>query len=150
VFLTKNSITSSLVNSKRAELASRFEVGRVDEIPGGRARGTVLLGTGGWLARLAAAVSFIFLWRGKVVDAPRGRLKNLISPFSIPAVAAAVYKAPSWHDSEECIVLDYSATSFVAQKVRDEIREVSPGLFLGLVFLGKRHVLDFTLDFTHE
>jgi hypothetical protein len=45
-------------------------------------------------------------------------------------------------------VLDYSKTSLVARQVRDEIREIAPGVFLGLVFLGHRHVLDFTLDFT--
>jgi hypothetical protein len=47
-------------------------------------------------------------------------------------------------------VLDYSKTSIVAHLVRDEIREIAPGVYLGLVFLGRRHVLDFTLDFNHQ
>ncbi|OLE23951.1 MAG: hypothetical protein AUG49_14630 [Catenulispora sp. 13_1_20CM_3_70_7] len=75
-------------------------------------------------------------------------MKNLLTPFAVPAIAAAVYEAPSWHDGAPCIVLDYSRTSFVARLVHDEIREVAPGLFLGLVFLGRRHVLDFALDFS--
>ena len=108
----------------------------------------MLLGTGGLLPRLAAVVSHALLWRGKVVNAKQGRLKNLISAFSIPAIAAAVYQQDSWYDGKPCIVLDYSKTSLVARMVRDEIREIAPGVYLGLVFWGRRHVLDFALDFT--
>ena len=60
---------------------------------------------------------------------------------------AKVYKEASWFDGEETIVLDYSKTSFVARQVRDEIREVAPGLYLGLVFWKKDKVLHFSLDF---
>jgi hypothetical protein len=108
----------------------------------------VLLGTGGLLARPAAAISYALLWRGKVVNARKGRLKNLISAFSVPAIAAAVYTQDSWYDGKPCIVLDYSKTSLVARTIRDEIREIAPGVYLGLVFWGRRHVLDFALDFT--
>jgi len=45
-------------------------------------------------------------------------------------------------------VLDYSKTSLVARQIRDEIREVAPGVFLGVVFWGHHHVVDFALDFT--
>ena len=53
---------------------------------------------------------------------------------------AKVYKEASWFDGKETIVLDYSKTSFVARKVRDEIREVAPGLYLGLVFWEREKV----------
>jgi hypothetical protein len=36
----------------------------------------------------------------------------------------------------------------VARCVRDEIREISPGVYLGLVFLWRYHILDFALDFS--
>lgn len=140
----------ALVGQQRQELARRFGSGAVPAIPHGRARGTVLLGTGGAVARLAAALAHAVAWRGKVVDAPAGRLKNLLSPLGIPAISAQVFEGSSWYDDRPCIVLDYSATSVVARKVRDEIREVEPGLFLGLVFLGRRHVLDFALDFSES
>lgn len=139
---------AGLVARRRAELGALFRDGKV-AIPDGRGRGTVLLGTGGILARAAAAVSYGLWWRGKIVDAGAGRLKNLLTPLGLPAIAALVYEAPSWYDGENCVVLDYSSTSWVARKVRDEIREVAPDLFLGLVFLGRHHVLDFALDFTH-
>ena len=79
-------------------------------------------------------------WSGKVFDREKGDLKNKILPFGLKAVRAKVYKEASWFDGEETIVLDYSKTSFVARKVRDEIREVAPGLFLGLVFWEKDKV----------
>src|SRR6516164_7496659 len=137
----------ALIGDTADQLAKIFGSGVAGAIPNGRGRGTVLIGTGGALARLAAALSYALAWRGKVVNAREGRLKNLITPLAIPAIAAAVYKQDSWFDGQPCIVLDYSKTSFVAQKIRDEIREIAPGVFLGLVFWGRRHVLDFALDF---
>ena len=137
-----------LTGATRAELAALFRAGTAKTIPNGRGRGTVLLGTGGLLARLAALVAYALLWRGKVVNAQKGRLKNLISAFSVEAIAAEVYKQDSWYDEKPCIVLDYSKTSLVARMIRDEIREIAPGIYLGLVFWGKRHLLDFALDFT--
>ena len=138
---------ASLVGDTTAELGELFRSGAAGAIPDGRGRGTVLLGTGGILARLAAAACYALAWRGKVFTAREARLKNLVTPLAIRAIEAAVYKQASWYDGEPCIVLDYSKTSFVARKIRDEIREIAPGVFVGLVFWGRRHVLDFALDF---
>ena len=60
---------------------------------------------------------------------------------------AKVYKDTSWFDQKECIVLDYSRTSFVARKIRDEIREVAPGLYLGIVFWGRAKLINFAVSF---
>jgi hypothetical protein len=140
----------TLVRLRRSELARLFGSGRVGGIPDGHGRGTVLLGAGGIASRLAASLSYALAWRGKVVDARRARLKNLLTPLNIKAIEAVVYKQDSWYDGDPCIVLDYSKTSLVARMIRDEIREIAPGVFLGLVFWGHRHVLDFALDFTGE
>ena len=138
---------SSLVEETTGGLGELFGVGTAGAIPDGRGKGTVLLGTGGPAARVTAALCYALAWRGKVVNARAARLKNIVTPLRIQAIEAAVYKQDSWYDGETCIVLDYSKTSFVARKVRDEIREIAPGVFLGLVFWGRRHVLDFALDF---
>ena len=138
---------SSLVEETIEGLGALFGAGTAGAIPDGRGKGTVLLGTGGRAARVAAALCYALAWRGKVVNARQGRLKNIVTPLGIQAIEAAVYKQDSWYDGETCIVLDYSKTSFVARKIRDEIREIAPGVFLGLVFWGRRHVLDFALDF---
>lgn len=141
---------ATLIGATTGQLGELFRAGSAATIPDGRSRGTVLLGTGGLQARLVAAVSYALLWRGKVVNARKGRLKNLISALSIQAISAAVYQQDSWYDGKPCIVLDYSKTSIVAHKVRDEIREIAPGVYLGLVFWGRRHVLDFALDFNQQ
>jgi len=138
---------SSLVEETIEGLGELFGAGTAGAIPDGRGKGTVLLGTGGRAARVAAALCYALAWRGKVVNARQGRLKNIVTPLGIQAIEAAVYQQDSWYDGETCIVLDYSKTSFVARKIRDEIREIAPGVFLGLVFWGRRHVLDFALDF---
>jgi len=138
---------SSLVEETIEGLGELFGAGTAGAIPNGRGKGTVLLGTGGRAARVAAALCYALAWRGKVVNARQGRLKNIVTPLGIQAIEAAVYQQDSWYDGETCIVLDYSKTSFVARKIRDEIREIAPGVFLGLVFWGRRHVLDFALDF---
>ena len=138
---------SSLVEETIEGLGELFGAGTAGAIPDGRGKGTVLLGTGGRAARAAAVLCYALAWRGKVVNARQGRLKNIVTPLGIQAIEAAVYQQDSWYDGETCIVLDYSKTSFVARKIRDEIREIAPGVFLGLVFWGRRHVLDFALDF---
>ena len=70
----------------------------------------------------------LFGWQGKVFDAQKGLLKNKILVSGIEAIIAKVYKGASWLDGQECIVLDYSDTSVVAHWIRDEIREVAPGI----------------------
>ena len=74
-------------------------------------------------------------------------LKNKILPFGINAIVARVYTGPSWLDGKECIVLDYSETSTVAQWVRDEIRMIQPNFYLGKVYWNKVRLIDFALEF---
>jgi hypothetical protein len=71
---------------------------------------------------------------------------NLVLPFGLKAVSARVYKAASRFDGNACIVLDYSDTSIVAHWVRDEIREVAPGVYLGKTYLAGVRLADFTLE----
>jgi hypothetical protein len=139
---------NDLLDLSGDELDELFRRSPAGEIPNGDAEGKVLVGSDdddvsdkvAWIARTLA-------WKGKVFNREKGDLKNKILPFGIKAVRAKVYKEASWFDGEETIVLDYSKTSFFARKVRDEIREVAPGLFLGLVYWKKDKVLHFSLDF---
>ena len=72
------------------------------------------------------------------------RLAALFAPS--PPVPARVYKGASRFDDEECIILDYSKTSFIASWVRDEIREISRGVYLGKVYLLGARMPDFVLE----
>lgn len=129
------------------ELDQLFRDSPAGEIPDGEADGTVLLVPGTELAEPVARLIHLVGWKGKVFDRRKGELLNRISPIGLEAVRAKVYKEPSWFDEKETIVLDYSKTSLVAQWIRDEIREVSPGVYLGLVFWERSKILHFALDF---
>ena len=48
---------------------------------------------------------------------------------------AAVYYGPSWLDGQPSIIMDYAETSKLMFTLRDEIREVAPGLYLGVMFV---------------
>ena len=142
--LTQN----DLLDLSSAELDDLFRRSPAGGIPNGDADGKVLVGSeNDKVSDNVAWVAKTLAWKGKVFNREKGDLKNKILPFGIKAVRAKVYKQASWFDGKETIVLDYSKTSFVARKVRDEIREVAPGLYLGLVYWEKDKVLHFSLDF---
>jgi hypothetical protein len=131
----------------QAELDGLFRASRPGPTPAGEGRGTVLFNPGGPLEDVAAKVAHLLFWQGKVFDPERGELRNEILPVGLRAIVAKVYRAPSWVDGEECIVLDYSETSLIAHWIRDEIREVAPGLYLGVVFWDREKLLNFALSF---
>jgi hypothetical protein len=136
-----------LLKMSQAELDELFTKSSTGEIPSGEAAGTALVAPGSsYTAEVASRINH-FAWQGKVFDAQNGQLKNRILPFGLNAIIAKVYKAPSWLDGKECIVLDYSETSLVAHWIRDEIRQIGPGLYLGKVYWDRKRLIDFVLKF---
>ena len=130
----------------RDQLDALFKSSAAGLIPVGDTRGAAMFLPGTKWGHPLAAVARLGFWQGKVFDEKTGELVNKILPFGIRAIKARVYKALSWVDSKECIVLDYSKTSLFARVIRDEIREVSPGLYLGVVFWGKKKTINFALE----
>lgn len=141
-----------LLKRSSEELDALFAASPPGHIPIGEATGTAIAAPGGIWAKIFAWFARWFLWQGKVFDPAIRGLRNRISPFGFTGIRADVYTGTSWFDNRECIVIDYSKTSLVARFVRDEIREVSPGLYLGQVYLGQRRkpVLKFSLSFQYE
>jgi hypothetical protein len=137
------------LNMSRKELDDIYSNSKAGTIPDGNTYGTAIL-AGSPFAHLVAAFSRIFAWKGKVFDLfcpahQAGILLNKISPFGLRSIVAKVYLDNSWLDGRETIVIDYSRTSLVARPIRDEIREVEPGVYLGKVWWGKKRILDFAL-----
>jgi len=131
-----------------AQLDELFASSPAGEIPAGRGKGTAVIHPGGRATKPLAAVTRVGFWQGKVFRPTTGDLKNMLSPFSLLGIRAEVYTAASWYDNKPCIVLDYSKSSKLAGRVRDEIREVAPGHYLGVVYLGARRTrVYFFLDF---
>jgi hypothetical protein len=136
-----------LMKMTQQELDDLFKQSPAGPIPDGEAEGTAIIAPGTALEETAARFIHLFAWQGKVFDASKGELRNKILPIGLKAIIAKVYKDTSWFDGKECITLDYSQTSLVAQWIRDEIRQVGDGVYLGIVFWGKKKLIDFALKF---
>ena len=138
---------NQLLAMSQTELDDLFRASPAGPIPNGSAEGTAIIAPGTKYSMPIAQVINHFGWQGKVFDAEKGLLKNRLLAFGFEAIVAKVYKTPSWLDNKECIVLDYSETSILAHYVRDEIRLIGPGFYLGKVYWAKDRLIDFCLKF---
>jgi hypothetical protein len=136
-----------LLTMSQAELDELFTKSEPGQIPNGQADGTAIVAPGTTYTLDIASFINHFAWQGKVFDAQKGVLRNRILALGLNAIIAKVYMGPSWLDGKECIVLDYSETSLVAHWIRDEIRQIDPGLYLGKVYWDKKRLIDFALKF---
>ena len=136
-----------LLKMSQQELDAMFSAHDAGPIPDGEAKGTAIIAPGTPNSETIADLINIFAWQGKVFDAKAGLLRNHILSIGLKAIIARVYKGPSLLDGKECIVLDYSETSLVASHVRDEIRQIEPGFYLGKVYWDTKRLIDFSLDF---
>jgi hypothetical protein len=136
-----------LLKMSQTELDQLFTNSPAGDIPNGEGKGTAIIAPGTTYSQDIAELINCFAWKGKIFDAEKGVLRNEILPFALRAIIARVYKAPSWLDSKECIVLDYSETSLLAHWIRDEIRAIAPRTYLGKVYWDKKRLIDFALEF---
>lgn len=139
--------TTDLVRMSQAELDALYQNSPIGEIPDGDSKGTAMIIPGSVLAKVLLPLIKLLAWQGKVFYRDQEFLFNKVSLFSFKAIKAKIYRAESWVCEGEATILDYSKTSFVAQKIRDEIREVAPGIYLGSAYWGKTRLLNFILEF---
>ena len=128
---------SGLLDSSAEDLNQVFAHSPAGPMPSGVGRGTAILAPGSPIARALATITKMLFWQGKVFDDDRHDMLNLLSPFSLRAVRAQVYESESWVDHEPCIVLDYARSSLFARTIRDEIRMIDDGEYLGIVFVAR-------------
>lgn len=150
--MSSQSKVSEWLSLSREALDTIYKQAIAGTIPQGDTRGTAIL-AGAVFPDLFAQLARRFAWQGKVFDLfdqDKGVLVNKVSPLGVHSIIAKVYRDISWIDGKETIVIDYAKTSFLAQKIRDEIREVEPGLYLGKVWWGNKRVLDFALETCFE
>jgi hypothetical protein len=136
-----------LLNMPQVQLDELFTDSPAGDIPNGEAKGTAIIAPGTTYSADIAELINHFNWQGKVFNAKSGTLKNRILTFGLEAIIARVYKGTSWMDGKECIVLDYSETSLVAHRIRDEIRLIAPQRYLGVVYWDKKRLINFALQF---
>lgn len=138
---------TQLLKMSQTQLDDLFKASPAGPIPDGQAKGTAIIAPGTVFSPEIAEVINVFGWQGKNFDSKRGVLTNRILAIGVNAIVAEVYKDKSWLDGNECIVLDYSKTSLIAKRIRDEIRQIGDNFYLGKVYWDKSRLIDFCLEF---
>ncbi len=146
---------AALMRTPRAELEALYRQTQPGPIPDGPSRGAATIAPGTSAGRRSERFFSIF-WAGKIFNRADGSLINdtLIGK----TVKAKVYVAESWFDGAPAIIIDYKTVglkqmAWLAAPVRDEIRLVSPSLYLGFAYLrnpvgAPAAPLMFALDFS--
>lgn len=120
-----------LVRMSPPELEQLYAQSGPGAIPSGPVRGRAIPYPGTRLAVPASRVSRA-LWQGKVFLNQESKAVNRF--FGLRIIRGQVFYGESWRDGGPAIILDYGQTSWLYANYRDEIREVAPGLYLGLMF----------------
>ncbi len=108
-------------------LEEAFRSTEVGTTPVGVTRGTVLSADGAF-PRLKAAVQGT-IWKGKVFNGDGTFTNRWLG--GIRAGTVATTEDASWADGRPVLSATYSPTALVFRYTRDELREVSPGVWLG-------------------
>ena len=119
-----------LVKKTGPELDALYQAGTVPPIPQGRVRGRAIYYPGTKLAAPMAAGARV-VWQGKIFDATNATAINKF--FGVRSVPGKLYQGTSWFDGAPSLILDYQDTSRIYKNYRDEIRQIGPGLYLGLM-----------------
>ena len=119
-----------LVRKTAPELDALYASGTVPPIPEGRVSGRAIYYPGTNLA-VPMSRGARLVWQGKVFDSANATAVNKF--FGIRTVPGRLYQGVSWLDGAPALILDYQGTSRIYANYRDEIRQVGPGLYLGLM-----------------
>jgi hypothetical protein len=139
---------SDLQHMTVPELRALYKSCQPGPIPNGSAAGSPIVPTGTVLTPLLSGVLRLVVWQGKTFDARRAVLKNRVLLGLLSVIIADIYIGPSWVDDQACIVLDYSRRSVLANRIRDEIRQISPRVYFGPVYAFNQEAgLWFSLEF---
>ena len=104
-----------------------FRQGTLGCGPLGPTRGTVLYADGKH-PRLKARLQGV-VWKGKTFHDDGTFTNRWLG--GVHAVSAGVCVEPSWLDGQPCLVMQYAPDAPVFGGVRDELRQIAPGVWLG-------------------
>jgi hypothetical protein len=114
------------------ELTELYRQSAPGTITDGFARGRVVYCPAEHLSHVRGRLAST-LWRGKHFCTAEATLVN--QWLGLRAIRARFSYGPGWLDGKPSIILDYGGESRVWADVRDEMREVAPGLYVGLMYL---------------
>lgn len=145
---TAGAVTADrLVRMTESELDRLYQSAGPGVQPRGKVRGIAIVSPG---SRLGPAMSrgAKLVWQGKFFSADGQTAVNRF--FGVRAVRGKLYYGPSWVDGRTALILDYKDTSLVYGRYRDEIRQVGPNLYLGVMHTRTEPVPMFTRYFAFE
>lgn len=115
--------------------------------PVGRVRGIPIVAPGTPMGqRLSKGARLV--WQGKVFHDDGATAVNRF--FGMRMIKGNLYQGQSWVDGRPSLILDYNGTSLVYGKYRDEIRQIGPGLYLGVMFARTKNGNVFDRYFAFE
>jgi hypothetical protein len=115
------------------ELEQLYRQGNGGTIPNGYLRGRAIYCPDVFLAPAKSKMSQA-MWHGKLFCPEEGIMINRWG-MGVTAVKAKVCHGTSWLDGGPSVIMDYRGMSAVVwHNSRDEIREVAPGLYVGIMY----------------
>jgi len=139
-----------LLHMTEAELVQVYKCGAPGMPPCGYTPGTIIFCPGSAITVPTARTMKATAWQGKYIPGD-GTMVNKM--FGLPTIKAAISSGDSFIDGRPSVIFDYQDTSFVWRKYRDEVREVSPGVYLGCMHrlgcTGPTVATWFALDTVH-
>lgn len=147
---TEDLSVADLRTMDQSDLDATYLAATPGPMPDGDSQGTAVFFPGSIINTPTQLLAALF-WQGKVFDTDDGILVNKVVGFK--AIKAKIYYGKSLFDGGQSIIIDYSKTSLLAHNIRDEIRQVAPGIYLGRAYLRTLlldvMVVNFVLDFNH-
>jgi hypothetical protein len=120
-----------LVRMDRCQLLDLYQRAEPGPIPCGYAPGRNIPNPVHRSTAMRSALMRVTAWQGKYFE-PDGFMVNRM--FGVKTNKAQIYYGESWLDGKPSLILDYEQTSRMWSQYRDELREVSPGIYLGIMY----------------
>lgn len=140
--LTANQLTRMTTE----QLLDLYRTAPAVAIPPGKLAGRALVRPGSRFSPVLSRAAGL-IWQGKVFGEDATVVNRF---FGVRVIRARVYHGESWLDGGPTLVLDHRETSRIYARFRDEIREVAPGLYLGLMYDRKSSQPQLTTLFALE
>ncbi|GAC1467784.1 MAG: hypothetical protein NVSMB9_09780 [Isosphaeraceae bacterium] len=116
-------------------------------LPAGKVRGVPIVLPGKPLGPSLSRATRV-VWQGKVIRDDGLTAVNRF--FGVRVIEGNLCLGSSWVDGRPSLILDYQETSLVYRRYRDEIRQISPGLYLGVMHARTSNGPAFTRYFALE
>lgn len=137
---------NDLVRMNRCDLEALYRGAEIGCPPKGVVNGRAIINPGSKMTVPTSRVVHL-MWQGKVVS-DDVMVNRVFGGFR--AVQARVFVGDSWLDGKPTLVMDYAGSSKLFGEYRDEVREIAPGLYLGLTYKRAEPAPEIKAFFTLE